>query len=47
MYQIRFAEDRDIPAILELLRQVEQGHHDIRPDLLREGTQKFLKRLQN
>ncbi len=41
MYQIRFAENRDIPAILELLRQVEQVHYDIRPDLLRKGTQKY------
>lgn len=41
MYQIRFAEHRDIPVILNLLRQVEQVHHDIRPDLLREGTQKY------
>lgn len=41
MYQIRFAEKRDIPAILDLLRQVGQVHHDIRPDLFRDGAQKY------
>ncbi len=41
MCQIRFAEQRDIPAILRLLRQVEQVHHDIRPDLFGEGAQKY------
>lgn len=41
MYQIRIAENRDIPAILELLRQVGQVHHDVRPDLFRDGAQKY------
>lgn len=41
MYQIRFAESRDIPVILDLLRQVGQVHHDVRPDLFRDGAQKY------
>lgn len=41
MYQIRFAENCDIPVILELLRQVGQVHHDVRPDLFRDGAQKY------
>lgn len=38
--EIRFAQIGDIPRILELLRQVGQVHHDIRPDLVREGALK-------
>ena len=38
---IRFAERRDIPGMIELLKQVGQVHHDIRPDLFREGAQKY------
>lgn len=38
---IRFAEVRDIPGMLELLRQVGQVHHEARPDLFREGAQKY------
>lgn len=35
---IRFAEDRDIPQMLDLLGQVKKVHQDIRPDLFRAGT---------
>ena len=35
---IRFAEEKDIPQMLELLGQVKKVHQDIRPDLFREGT---------
>ena len=39
--EIRFACDRDIPGMLRLLMQVGQVHHDIRPDLFRNGAQKY------
>jgi len=39
--QIRLAEQKDIPVILQLLRQVGQVHHDIRPDIFPEGTLKY------
>lgn len=32
------AEERDIPAIMELLKQVNRVHHDGRPDLFRLAT---------
>ena len=38
---IRFAEPRDIPAMIELLRQVGEVHHQLRPDLFRAGAQKY------
>ena len=38
---IRFAETRDIPAMIGLLRQVGQVHHNIRPDIFRSGAQKY------
>lgn len=38
---IRFAETRDIPGMIELLKQVGQVHHVIRPDLFRAGAQKY------
>ena len=38
---IRFAEKRDIPGIIALLRQVGEVHHQIRPDLFRAGAQKY------
>ena len=38
---IRFAEKRDIPGIIALLRQVGAVHHQIRPDLFRGGAQKY------
>ena len=39
--EIRFAQNRDIPGILELLRQVGAVHHHIRPDIFRDGAQKY------
>ena len=38
---IRFALVRDIPDMIELLRQVGEVHHQIRPDLFRAGAQKY------
>jgi len=35
------AEVKHIPGMLELLRQVGQVHHEIRPDLFRCGAQKY------
>ena len=39
--EIRLAEKRDIPGILELLRQVGGVHHAIRPDIFRDGAVKY------
>lgn len=39
--EIRFAEIEDVPGILALLRQVGQVHHAERPDLFRDGAQKY------
>lgn len=38
---IRQAEERDIPAIGALLRQVCHVHHEGRPDLFRDGARKY------
>ena len=38
---IRFATEQDIPQMIDLLRQVGQVHHEIRPDLFRAGAQKY------
>ena len=38
---IRFAEVRDIPGMIELLKQVGEVHHQLRPDLFRAGAQKY------
>ena len=38
---IRFAETRDIPGMIDLLQQVGEVHHVIRPDLFRAGAQKY------
>ena len=38
MTTIRRAEPRDIPAVLQLLRQVNLVHHQGRPDLFRLAT---------
>lgn len=38
---IRFAEIRDIPGMIDLLQQVGEVHHQIRPDLFRGGAQKY------
>ena len=39
--EIRMAEARDIPGMIELLKQVGGVHHDIRPDIFRSGAQKY------
>ena len=41
MLNVRRAESRDIPAILDLLVQVNMVHHGIRPDLFRGHAVKF------
>ena len=41
MNQVRRAEIRDIPAILELLVQVDMVHHNGRPDLFRGPATKY------
>ena len=38
---IRFANPSDIPAMIALLQQVGDVHHQIRPDLFRAGAQKY------
>ena len=38
---IRFVCEQDIPAMIHLLQQVGQVHHEIRPDLFRAGAQKY------
>ena len=38
---IRFAKTEDVPGILELLRQVGRVHHEGRPDIFRDGAQKY------
>lgn len=39
--EIRFAVLSDIPGLLELLAQVGQVHHEIRPDIFPAGTLKY------
>ena len=41
---IRFAEVRDIPGMIDLLQQVGEVHHKIRPDQFRSGAQKYNER---
>ena len=38
--EIRLAQTGEIPGMIDLLRQVGQVHHEIRPDLFRSGAQK-------
>lgn len=38
---IRLAQEKDIPGMLELLLQVGQVHHEIRPDIFPERTLKY------
>ena len=38
---IRFAKESDIPGMIQLLKQVGQVHHDIRPDIFRDHCQKY------
>lgn len=40
---IRKAEEKDIDSILSLLKQVLRIHHELRPDLFRDGTTKYNK----
>ena len=39
--EIRLANNSDIPGMIELLKQVGEVHHQIRPDLFRAGAQKY------
>ena len=39
--ELRFADQRDIPGIIDLLQQVGEVHHTIRPDIFRDGAQKY------
>ena len=39
--EIRLAQTGEIPGMIDLLRQVGQVHHEIRPDLFRSGAQKY------
>ena len=39
--EIRVADSRDNPGIIDLLQQVGEVHHQIRPDLFRAGAQKY------
>ena len=39
--EIRFAQERDIPGLTDLLFQVGEVHHRIRPDLFRAGARKY------
>jgi len=39
--EIRFADSRDISGMIDLLQQVGEVHHQIRPDLFRSGAQKY------
>ena len=39
--EVRHGKTEDIPKILELLKQVGQVHHEIRPDIFRDGAQKY------
>ena len=38
---IGLANNTHIPGIIDLLQQVGQVHYDIRPDIFREGAQKY------
>ena len=38
---IRRAEERDTPKVLDLLSQVLEVHAEIRPDLFISGTRKY------
>ena len=38
---IRRATEKDMPRIHELLSQVEEVHHKIRPDLFKAGGRKY------
>ncbi len=42
--RIRKAEQKDIPAIAVLLKEVNRLHHQGRPDLFQKGAQKYTER---
>ena len=42
--EIRFAQTKDIPDMIELLYQVGGVHHDIRPDIFRPGAIKYTEK---
>ena len=37
-YTVRHAQERDIPAVMELLKQVNRVHYEGRPDLFKSAT---------
>ena len=39
--EIRLTTKNEIPGMIELLQQVGEVHHQIRPDLFRAGAQKY------
>lgn len=39
--EIRFAQKQDVGGILSLLKQVGSVHHEGRPDIFRNGAQKY------
>ena len=39
--EIRFAQPKDVPGILTLLKQVGMVHHESRPDIFRNHAQKY------
>lgn len=41
---ILFANESHVPGMIELLQQVGEVHHRIRPDLFRAGAQKYSER---
>ena len=41
MNTVRFAQEKDIPRILELLVQVDMVHHNGRPDIFKGPTTKY------
>ena len=45
-WKVCFAEEKDIPAIMELLRQVNRVHYEGRPDLFRPSTKYTEEELQ-
>ena len=47
MHSVRRAVERDIPAILSLLEQVNLVHHLGRPDLFKRGTKYTAGELEN
>ena len=42
--RVRLAKDRDIPRLLELLRQVNNVHQRLRPDLFLEDQTKYTEK---